>query len=226
MSAREERRTGKLLNERFKVGAKHALYREDGKWYHKLKGFPGALFDATGYLLFKTEEDFLKCKYLQIQKDVHAAYGISAIPGYTLLPKNANNSENDQRSTNRAKAKKTSRTRSQFRFPEGAVKEMTRELQQRNPKLRAEAIAEYGDSCQVCGFNFGKFYGSLAEGYIEVHHLSPLSAHKVERITTIKDVAVVCANCHRALHRNGRTPIPIEELKKIVRPQDRSTGAA
>lgn len=220
MAAGKERITGKILNERYKVGAKHALYREDGKWYHKLRRFPGVLFDATGYLLFKTEEDFLKCKYLQIQQDVHAAYGISAIPGYILFPKKANNSKNYHRSTNGAKEEETNRNRSRFRFPEGAVKEMTRELQQRNPKLRAEAIAEYGDSCQVCGFNFGKFYGSLAKGYIEVHHLYPLSAYKAERVTTIKDVAVVCANCHRALHRNGRIPIPIEELKKIIGPQN------
>jgi len=226
MSAKGERITGKLLNERYNIGAKPALYREDGKWYHRLRKFPGALFDATGYLLFKTEEDFLKSKYLQIQQDIHAAYGISAIPSYRLFPKSPNNTQNNERSANNTKAKKISHNRSHFNFPEGAVKEMTRELQQRNSKLRAEAIAKYGDSCQVCEFNFGEFYGSLAEGYIEVHHLSPLSAHKGERVTTMKDVAVVCANCHRALHRNGKIPIPIEELKKIIKQQRQSSGAA
>lgn len=227
MSVRGEKITGKILNKKFNVGAMHALYREDGKWYHKLKRFPGALFDATGYLLFKTEGDFLKCNYLQIQQDVHATYGISSIPGYIRFPLHSGDSNEknqigrDTRNNGEGRAQSHATT-----FPEGAVREITRELQQRNPKLRAEAIAEYGDSCQVCGFNFGQVYGSLAEGYIEVHHLSPLSARKVERVTTIKDVAVVCANCHRALHRNGKIPIPVEELKKILREGSRSPEAA
>ena len=225
MPTREERITGRLLNERYRVGAKHALYHEEGKWYHKLRQFPGALFDAKGYLLFKTKEDFQQCKYLQLQQDVHAAYGISAIPGYTLLPK-PTHSEDGQRKESNTKAKKTNRHRSHVHFSEGAVKEITRELQQRNPKLRAEAIAKYGESCQVCGFNFGRFYGPLAEGYIEVHHLFPLSEHKGERVTTIEDVAVVCANCHRALHRNGKIPIPIEELKKTISLANRAPGVA
>lgn len=46
--------TGRRLNEKYKVGAVHSLYRENGYWYHALDKFPGALFDAKGYVLFKT----------------------------------------------------------------------------------------------------------------------------------------------------------------------------
>ena len=35
-------------------GKAPALYREDGKWYHHLKKFPGALFDFNGYIVFAT----------------------------------------------------------------------------------------------------------------------------------------------------------------------------
>jgi hypothetical protein len=80
-----ERVTGKVLSERYKVAAKHALYREDGKWFHKLKRFPGALFDANGYVIFNTEEEFDKCSYLQIAHDVHAPRGISSIPSYVIF---------------------------------------------------------------------------------------------------------------------------------------------
>jgi Domain of unknown function (DUF3883) len=79
----EGKLTGKALNNRFEVGAKHALYREDGKWYHMLKIFPGALFDVNGYVRFETETEFRKCGHLQIAQDVHVPQGISSIPGYT-----------------------------------------------------------------------------------------------------------------------------------------------
>jgi 5-methylcytosine-specific restriction protein A len=73
---------GKYLNELWNVGAKHALYREDGKWYHNLIDFPGALFDINGYIVFKTEQDYLESPYLQIQQDLHVINGISSIQGY------------------------------------------------------------------------------------------------------------------------------------------------
>jgi 5-methylcytosine-specific restriction protein A len=75
--------TGKLLNKLWNVGAKHALYREDGKWYHSLIYFPGALFDKTGYIVFETEENFKNNQYLKISNNqVHINNGISNMPGY------------------------------------------------------------------------------------------------------------------------------------------------
>ncbi|HEX8499953.1 MAG TPA: DUF3883 domain-containing protein [Pyrinomonadaceae bacterium] len=82
MGTAGERVTGRVLNERYAVGATHALYREDGRWYHRLRTFPGALFDSSGYILFVTEAEYLGCSQLQIAQDVHAPNGISAIPGY------------------------------------------------------------------------------------------------------------------------------------------------
>ena len=73
---------GKTLNELWHVGAKHSLYREDGKWYHQLRDFPGALFDANGYVIFKTKEEYLASPFLQIQQDLHVPGGISSIPNY------------------------------------------------------------------------------------------------------------------------------------------------
>lgn len=53
--------SGKKLNDEWGVGAAHALYREDGTWYHVLEKFPGALFDAHGYVLFETETAYRNC---------------------------------------------------------------------------------------------------------------------------------------------------------------------
>jgi glycosidase len=59
------RTTGRVLNKLWRVDAAHALYLEDGKWYHHLERFPGALFDFNGYVLFRTREDYLNSPYLQ-----------------------------------------------------------------------------------------------------------------------------------------------------------------
>ncbi len=105
----------------------------------------------------------------------------------------------------------------QTEFPEGGIQEVTLELRKRNPLLRRQAVAKYGYRCQVCGFSFEEFYGELGKGYIEVHHLIPLSDREGEASTRVEDVAVVCANCHRILHRKGKDPIPLETLREIVR---------
>ncbi len=74
-----------MLNDLWGVGAEHALYREDGRWYHQLKRFPGALFDSNGYVLFQTEEEYQRSPYLQRTQDLHVDRGIVAIPGYVRI---------------------------------------------------------------------------------------------------------------------------------------------
>lgn len=103
-----------------------------------------------------------------------------------------------------------------YEFEEGGIQEVTLELKKRNPQLREHAIEKYGTRCQVCGFSFERFYGELGRGYIEVHHLNPLSDYDTERKITTEEVTVVCANCHRVLHRKGKQPISIQELRDIV----------
>jgi hypothetical protein len=74
--------TGNKLNQVWNVGAKHALFRRSGDWYHRLERFPGALFDLNGFVRFKNKKQFTSCRYLQIKQDVHVPGGISKIPTY------------------------------------------------------------------------------------------------------------------------------------------------
>lgn len=77
--------SGRNLNSLWRVGAHHALYHKDGKWYMPLERYPGAFFDPNGYILFRTEQEYLNCKYLKISKRVNVRGGISSIPGYRKM---------------------------------------------------------------------------------------------------------------------------------------------
>jgi len=82
-----------------------------------------------------------------------------------------------------------------------------REAVLRREKI-AQALARDGKLiCEVpnCEFDFKERYGSLGEGYAQVHHLIPLNkAPKEGRKVFLKDLAVVCANCHVMIHRGGK----------------------
>jgi hypothetical protein len=89
-----------------------------------------------------------------------------------------------------------------------------REAQLRRDKI-AQVLARDGKLvCEVpnCEFDFKERYGSLGEGYAQVHHRIPLNkAPKEGRKIFLKDLAVVCANCHAMIHRNGKCR-PLEGL--------------
>ena len=54
--------------------------------------------------------------------------------------------------------------------------------------------------CEVCAFDFCETYGGIGYGFAEVHHLAPLGTSGKRR-TKLIDLAVVCSNCHRMLHK-------------------------
>jgi len=100
-------------------------------------------------------------------------------------------------------------------FTEGATKTITVNSYERNTKARKACIEKYGINCFVCTFDFEKFYGARGQGYIHVHHLTPISeVGKEYEIDPIKDLRPVCPNCHAMLHRSGN--ISILELKKEI----------
>lgn len=69
--------------------------------------------------------------------------------------------------------------------------------------------------CEACTFDFYRKYGELGYKYIECHHRIPLSDFSSSTKTTLKDLALVCSNCHRMLHRKVDT-LSVEGLKKIL----------
>lgn len=73
--------------------------------------------------------------------------------------------------------------------------------------------------CEICDFNFNEVYGNVGAGYIEAHHTKPISEMKKDDITRIEDIALVCANCHRMIHRK-QPWLSIKELRTIVSKND------
>jgi 5-methylcytosine-specific restriction enzyme A len=105
-------------------------------------------------------------------------------------------------------------------FREGKLTYVLTNKHERNPNLRAASIQVHGTRCQVCGFSFSEVYGSLGDGFIEVHHLYPVSRYTGEvNVSPSTDMAVVCANCHRMIHRNPEKPLILEDLRQIVEKQ-------
>lgn len=91
---------------------------------------------------------------------------------------------------------------------------------ERDPKLRAlklESVRKAGlpIACEACSFDFGAFYGEHGEGYIEVHHVIPLHSTGVTT-TRLEDLALLCSNCHRMIHRRQPWLNPSQLRYRIV----------
>ena len=86
---------------------------------------------------------------------------------------------------------------------------------ERNFKNRENAIKAHGRSCMICGFNFEESYGDPGKGFIEVHHRKPVSEYEGELlIDPVQDLACLCSNCHRMIHRNRNKTLSVEELRE------------
>ncbi|WP_299948311.1 HNH endonuclease [uncultured Microbulbifer sp.] len=89
---------------------------------------------------------------------------------------------------------------------------------ERDPKYRKQAIAIHGASCAACDFNFGEFYGEYAEGYIHIHHITPVSEFESPRkIDPETDLIPLCANCHSVVHRRKGKTLSISELEVLLK---------
>lgn len=86
---------------------------------------------------------------------------------------------------------------------------------ERNSTIRKKVIRAKGCKCCVCGTDFEQLYGELGKDFIHVHHNKPLFTG-VRFSFSLNDFDVVCPNCHAMLHRNHRTCLTVEELKRMM----------
>jgi hypothetical protein len=106
----------------------------------------------------------------------------------------------------------------EFGEEEGGERERLHRYRERNQKLVRMAKNRFCHKhgrlfCEICDFDFGEWYSE--PGFIEAHHRTPLRDLKPGTKTKLSDLIMVCANCHRMLHR-GRTWPTIDQLRQRI----------
>lgn len=109
---------------------------------------------------------------------------------------------------------------------EGKLLYLRHRRRERDPRLRKNKIvatlkAGLPIACEVCAFDFSSVYGVRGRDFIEVHHVLPLHVSG-EIKTKIADLALLCSNCHRMIHRGSPWLTP-DELSALVK-QTSSSG--
>lgn len=107
-------------------------------------------------------------------------------------------------------------------FIEGAQKLRTHLVRERAPGLRNHVLASRADiglSCDICGDTGEELGDDLRSALFEVHHKTAPLAEAEKTTTRIEDVALLCACCHRLIHRlvsmRGRW-ITVDEAQSVL----------
>jgi 5-methylcytosine-specific restriction protein A len=90
---------------------------------------------------------------------------------------------------------------------------------ERNPRAATEAKRHHGVRCQVCHLRFDERYGDVGKGFIEAHHLRPISSLEEGAAVSYDvaaDFAVLCSNCHRMIHRT-LDPSDLDAFRSSIR---------
>lgn len=112
---------------------------------------------------------------------------------------------------------------------EGLRTKQERLVYTRSKQLRDFALNYFSGlgplSCRCCGFVFEQKYGAYGSGYIEIHHIKPISKFSNDEIGQTIEQALVnlvplCSNCHRMIHRNWAKPLAVEELIRVIENQN------
>lgn len=88
-------------------------------------------------------------------------------------------------------------------LPEGRLLTALHVRRERNSKVRKMLLDDRratGFRCEICNLTRSDLDDSLQEAMFEAHHLVPL-AEAGERKTKLNDLGLLCACCHRMIHR-------------------------
>lgn len=106
---------------------------------------------------------------------------------------------------------------------EGQLRTRTAAYRTRSRQLRNAAVEHYTRDgmirCAACSFDFGLAYVDVGDGYIQIHHLEPISFGGERELTldeAISKVRPLCANCHVMVHRHDPW-LSIENLTDTLR---------
>lgn len=104
------------------------------------------------------------------------------------------------------------------RGTEGLLKVAEHKSRERNSKLRKVCIDIHGCVCKACGLDMEKMYGALGHGYVEVHHLVPISTTEgLHEVNAATDLVPLCPNCHAMIHRLPPDAMTVESLREHIK---------
>lgn len=101
---------------------------------------------------------------------------------------------------------------------EGMLREVRRFTRVRSRSLRDAKLAQSDGKCEACGRDFSKILRGNGRKVLLVHHeRQRISDYRHDgQITSERDLAVVCANCHMLLHVNPNRPMKLAALRKAL----------
>lgn len=108
-------------------------------------------------------------------------------------------------------------------LPEGAVTQALVTKYERNPVNRMRSIQYHGYACWVCDSDLSEQYPGLGDGFIEVHHILPVSAMPADYpVNPVTEMVPLCPNCHSMAHRQNPPVHPVHLRQVIGRPERES----
>jgi 5-methylcytosine-specific restriction enzyme A len=105
-------------------------------------------------------------------------------------------------------------------FPEGKILTRLHQVKERSRQVveqkKRKVLQQAGNlACEACDFDFFKVYGQLGYEFAECHHTIPVSELTADHKTQLSELAVLCANCHRMIHKS-RPMLTVQELRALV----------
>jgi len=113
-------------------------------------------------------------------------------------------------------------------FEEGAW--LTARHRQRESRLRKKLLEKFGNQqlvCESCGLSRPDLERSLQESLFEAHHTIPLAAAEGVTTTRVKDMALLCACCHKLIHKvisAKKRWIDVVEIRELIRVTQHGTN--
>ncbi|WP_291521547.1 HNH endonuclease [Acidithiobacillus sp.] len=195
---------GAELSQKLGIPCKQALYSSWGNFYGAITDFPCALFDKNGFVIINSKDD-LEALRIKVAKRTNVPHLISSLPTYQLLSAwRVSLPEELPLGTGHAE------------YFEGAAVTVIVNRYERDRTARNKCISHYGSICQACGIELSGVYGPVADGFIHVHHIKPISSVKTKyELDPIHDLRPLCPNCHAITHLR-QEPYSIAELRAMI----------
>jgi putative restriction endonuclease len=99
-------------------------------------------------------------------------------------------------------------------YQEGELRYVTHLMAERSKEVVSVLKSTNSWACDICGILFNERYGVH---YIEAHHKVPISTYSSKHTIKPQDLALLCPNCHKAVHVYMKTDLlEYEEIKEVL----------